>query len=214
MEVTEQCTWRARVNSNFGTGTLANCHVTNVSNVLAHSGFHSFKLSLARPLLTQHLNMSLAEEADARKLRLLALRRKKEGVNGEGQHSSEPILSRRNFDPQSRTLRKRTQDDDENMEDTVERDVAGLADQIVAEDEETRAQDLDLTNIAPKRPNWDLKRELDRKMAKLERKTQEAIHTLIRQRLAAQKGDTDDIIGAMRAQENAETNDNSSDEES
>ena len=38
----------------------------------------------------------------------------------------------------------------------------------------------DLTNIAPKRPNWDLKRELERKMAKLERRTQEAIHTLIR----------------------------------
>lgn len=39
----------------------------------------------------------------------------------------------------------------------------------------------DLNNIAPKRANWDLKRELDRKTAKLERKTQEAIHTLIRE---------------------------------
>lgn len=38
----------------------------------------------------------------------------------------------------------------------------------------------DLTNIAPRRANWDLKRELDRKLAKLDRKTQEAIHTLIR----------------------------------
>ena len=38
----------------------------------------------------------------------------------------------------------------------------------------------DLFNIAPKRPNWDLKRELDKKLAKLERKTQESIHTLIR----------------------------------
>ena len=38
----------------------------------------------------------------------------------------------------------------------------------------------DLFNIAPKRPNWDLKRELDKKLSKLERKTQESIHTLIR----------------------------------
>jgi hypothetical protein len=38
----------------------------------------------------------------------------------------------------------------------------------------------DLLNIAPKRANWDLKRELEKKTAKLERKTQEAIHTLIR----------------------------------
>lgn len=61
---------------------------------------------------------------------------------------------------------------------------------------------------------------MDRKMAKLERRTQEAIHTLIRalrvhtpqqhaysfpesigQRLAAQKGESDDIVGALRAQE-------------
>lgn len=34
-------------------------------------------------------------------------------------------------------------------------------------------------NIAPKRPNWDLKRETEKKLARLERKTQEAIHTLI-----------------------------------
>jgi hypothetical protein len=38
----------------------------------------------------------------------------------------------------------------------------------------------DLINIAPKRANWDLKRETNKKLAKLERKTQEAIHTLIR----------------------------------
>ncbi len=38
----------------------------------------------------------------------------------------------------------------------------------------------DLFNIAPKRPNWDLKRELDKKLSKLERKTQESMPTLIR----------------------------------
>lgn len=110
--------------------------------------------------------------------------------------SEEPILSTRNFDPETRTLRKRTRED-EDVEDTVEKDVSGLAEKIIAEDEHRRAQDLvrsftrlilalsdgviqDLLNIAPKKPNWDLKRELERKMAKLERKTQEAIHTLIR----------------------------------
>lgn len=76
----------------------------------------------------------------------------------------------------------------------------------------------DVFNIAPKRPNWDLKREMDKKLSKLERRTQEAIHTLIRmhraashscwpltsligQRLAAQKGESDDIVGAMKAEE-------------
>lgn len=102
--------------------------------------------------------MSLAKEADERKARLLALRKKKEGANGTEQQrfvsiaglpsilltcydSGEPLLSGRNFDPESRTLRKRRNEED-NEEDTVEKHIAGLAEQIVAEDEETRAQDL------------------------------------------------------------------------
>ncbi len=79
----------------------------------------------------------------------------------------------------------------------------------------------DLLNIAPKRPNWDLKREMEKKVARLERQTQQAIHTLIRlvtsisrpslvltcntlgQRLAEQKGQSDDLAGAMQAAANA-----------
>jgi coiled-coil domain-containing protein 12 len=104
-------------------------------------------------------------------------------------------LANRNFDPETRTLRKRQAN--EEIEDTLEKNVKGLAEQIIAEDEAKRAQDLvaviftqfstplnvhvqDLLNIAPKRPNWDLKRELEKKVAKLERQTQQAIHTLIR----------------------------------
>ncbi|KAJ7709648.1 mRNA splicing factor [Mycena rosella] len=121
---------------------------------------------------------------------------------------AEPIIKSRNFDPEARTLKKRAIiPEDVDMEDTIERDVAGLAENIIAEDEARRAQELDVFNIAPKRPNWDLKREMDKKLSKLQRRTQEAIHTLIRQRLAAQKGDSDDIAGAMRAQEKAQNND-------
>ncbi|TDL25026.1 mRNA splicing factor [Rickenella mellea] len=157
--------------------------------------------------------MSLAEEQEARKARLLALRKRKQGQSADAIEAEEPTLSRRNFDPETRTLRKRTREDDEEIDDTVEKNVAGLTERIIKEDEERRAQELDLTNIAPKRPNWDLKREMEKKMAKLDRKTQEAIHTLIRQRLAAQKGQSDDIMGAMRAQEQSGEADGSSDEE-
>lgn len=99
------------------------------------------------------------------------------------------------------------------MQDTVEKDVAGLAEQIIIDDERRRAQELDVFNIAPKRPNWDLKRELEKKLSKLERKTQEAIHTLIRQRLAAQKGESDDLVGSMNAQERQIASEALSDEE-
>ena len=110
-------------------------------------------------------------------------------------------MTQRNFDPETRTLRKRTQVDAE-LEDSLEKNVEGLAERIIVEDEERRAQDLvrclfvlssrlyelirpsvciqDLFNIVPKRPNWDLKRELEKKVAKLERQNQQAIHTLIR----------------------------------
>ncbi|KAI0053862.1 mRNA splicing factor [Auriscalpium vulgare] len=141
--------------------------------------------------------MSLAATQEARKSRLLALRKKRAGENSE--ESPEPILSTRNFDPETRTLRKRLAGDAD-VEDTVEGNVTGLAERIIAEDEERRAQDLDLLNIAPKRPNWDLKREMEKKLAKLDRQTQQAIHTLIRQRLAAQKGQSDDLVGAMQAE--------------
>lgn len=56
-------------------------------------------------------------------------------------NSAEPTLSTRNFDPATRTLRRRDHEDDEN-EDTVEKNVAGLAEKILAEDEERRAQEL------------------------------------------------------------------------
>ncbi|KZT39724.1 mRNA splicing factor [Sistotremastrum suecicum HHB10207 ss-3] len=154
--------------------------------------------------------MSLVDASEQRKARLQALRAKKQGgpvtaVDG----SSEPVtISQRNFDPVSRTLRKHAAAEDA-IEDTVEKDVAGLAEKIIAEDEERRAQELDLFNIAPKRPHWDLKRETEKKLAKLERKTQEAIHTLIRQRLAAQRGNDGDIVGAMKAQEAADKEEDS-----
>ncbi|KAI0362653.1 mRNA splicing factor [Trametes cingulata] len=158
--------------------------------------------------------MSLAEASEARKARLIALRKRKAGeAVDEAGVESEPVIKHRSFDPNTRSLKKHTPEEDAQMEDTVEHQVEGLAEKIIAEDAERRAQDLDLFNIAPRKPNWDLKRELDRKLSKLERKTQEAIHTLIRQRLAAQKGQSDDIVGAMNAEQRAGENDASSDEE-
>lgn len=157
--------------------------------------------------------MSLAENAQARKTRLLTLRKRRAGEMAEDEtENAEPLIKNRNFDPETRTLKKRG-DEDVEMEDTVERNVEGLAEQIIKEDAEKRAQELDLFNIAPKRANWDLKREMAKKLAKLDRKTQEAIHTLIRQRLATEKGESGDLVGAMKAGERAELNSDDDDED-
>jgi len=157
--------------------------------------------------------VSLQEASDARKARLLALKKRKAGETVDETPSDEPLIKHRTFDPETRTLKKRAKDEDIEME-TVEKEIEGLAEKIIQEDAERRAQDLDLHNIAPKRPNWDLKRDLDKKLAKLERQTQEAVHTLIRQRLAAQKGQSDDLVGAMNAQaKHGQLNEDASDEE-
>jgi len=129
------------------------------------------------------------------------LRRRKEGQEGGNEP---PLFKNRNFDPETRTLRKAGQNSDLAPQDTVEKDVDGLSQRILQDDEERRTKDLDIHNIAPKRVNWDLKRDLNKKLAKLDRKTQESIHTLIRRRLAAQKGESDDLLGVINAQEKAE----------
>ncbi|KAG0705099.1 mRNA splicing factor [Suillus ampliporus] len=155
--------------------------------------------------------MSLQEASDARKTRLIALRNRKEGIS-TGANGDSVLLSR-NYDPETRTLKKHSKNDVLTT-DTVEKVVQGVAEMIIAQDELQRTQELDVFNIAPKRPNWDLKREMEKKLAKLERKTQEAVHTLIRQRLASQKGQSDDILGAMNAQEKAlDVEDQPSDED-
>lgn len=45
------------------------------------------------------------------------------------------------------------------------------------------AQDEDELNIAPRKVNWDLKRDIEEKLRKLDRRTQRAIVEIIRERM-------------------------------
>lgn len=55
-------------------------------------------------------------------------------------------------------------------------------------------QDLDISSLAPRKPDWDLKRDVAKKLEKLERRTQKAIAELIWERL---KTGTDENLGAV-----------------
>ena len=57
--------------------------------------------------------------------------------------------------------------------------------------------ELDFMNLAPRKPDWDLKRDVAAKLEKLERRTQKAIAELIRERL---KEDTTDSLASAVAQ--------------
>ena len=49
-----------------------------------------------------------------------------------------------------------------------------------------------MLNIAPKKPNWDLKRDIAKKMEKLNRRTQVAIVGLIKERIEKQAEEESD----------------------
>lgn len=65
----------------------------------------------------------------------------------------------------------------------------------------TPADTQDLFNIQPRRPNWDLKRDMNARMGKLERRTNEAVATILRQRLREQRGSADqvDLVAGISA---------------
>ncbi|GAA5883319.1 hypothetical protein JCM16303_006688 [Sporobolomyces ruberrimus] len=144
--------------------------------------------------------MSLQAAANARKEKLAALKKRKtlhdSGDSGPAQStdSDKPeVFKFRNFDPETGLARKHARTEES---ETVEKQTDGLADEVIAQDEQARAQELDLTNIQPKKANWDLKRDLERKLSKLKPKTELAISQLIRKRLQAQKSSGGETAGA------------------
>ncbi|ORY29627.1 cwf18 pre-mRNA splicing factor-domain-containing protein [Naematelia encephala] len=154
------------------------------------------------------METNLAATSAARKERLIALRKRKQAAetgNGANGGPSHFAFKQRNYDPETRQHRKR--EAGEAGEDTVENAVEGLAEQIIREDEEKRKEELDLFNIQPRRANWDLKRDMTNRMSKLERKTNEAIATIFRQRLQAMRKDAGggggevDILASINAAE-------------
>lgn len=51
--------------------------------------------------------------------------------------------------------------------------------------------EIDIQNLAPRKPDWDLKRDVSKKLEILERRTQRAIAELIRERLQLNRGNVD-----------------------
>lgn len=54
-------------------------------------------------------------------------------------------------------------------------------------------EEIDIQNLAPRKPDWDLKRDVSKKLEVLERRTQRAIAELIRDRLRSNEGQNIDL---------------------
>ncbi|KZM28260.1 uncharacterized protein EKO05_0007587 [Ascochyta rabiei] len=100
-------------------------------------------------------------------------------------------LSGRNFDPETRNVRlgfEKTPIADATA--TLEYKAAQLALQTKqAQEQEQSDAPLDLFKLAPKKANWDLKRDLEAKMKEggLQRATENALARLVRERVEAQR---------------------------
>ncbi|KAG9200444.1 hypothetical protein G6514_006955 [Epicoccum nigrum] len=114
-------------------------------------------------------------------------------------------LSGRNFDPATRNVKLGF--DNTPVADptnTLEYKAQQLALQTKAEQEKEKGDaPLDLFKLQPKKPNWDLKRDLNEKMRTggLERETENAIARLVRERVEAQKNEKLKIAGNGEGEE-------------
>ncbi|TPX34193.1 hypothetical protein SmJEL517_g03050 [Synchytrium microbalum] len=167
--------------------------------------------------------MDLEAAAKARKAKLADLKARKLGGNVQQQEVKQVPETRQTDDDEEgenasnghATSGKRRRENGDDIDvlmrpSHLEADTAEFAKEAL-QAEKDRNQELDLTNLAPKKPNWDLKRDLERKLKKLDRKTQIAITDLIRKRLQ-KDGDVGDVVGAAGDGVNMKEQEDSDDE--
>ncbi|OQO02784.1 hypothetical protein B0A48_11066 [Cryoendolithus antarcticus] len=98
-------------------------------------------------------------------------------------------ISGRNYDPETKGPRLGFETAPHEGQETLEVKAARLAEETKQQAEADAAADkpLDLFKLQPKKPNWDLKRDLDRKMEVLNVRTDNAIARMVRERIEKQR---------------------------
>ncbi|VDI17599.1 coiled-coil domain-containing protein 12-like [Mytilus galloprovincialis] len=141
---------------------------------------------------------SLAEAARKRKERLKNLKGKQNTTESEVADSE---LSEKLPKPVFRSYRPH----DENLQESLlpttkpEDVTVKVKDQLDATKIKDVVEEVDLMNLAPRKPDWDLKRDIAKKLEKLERRTQRAIAELIRDRLQNSDQDLALVVNAGEA---------------
>ncbi|CAH0391917.1 unnamed protein product [Bemisia tabaci] len=130
---------------------------------------------------------TLEDEAFKRKERLKALKRKATEGKEDVKESSEHVLPKpkfRSYVPDETTLK-------ENVIPAAKPGdvVSEVKDLLEAGDKKVVIEELNLSSLAPRKPDWDLKRDVVKKLEKLEKRTQRAIAELIRDRLKNEQSD-------------------------
>ena len=154
---------------------------------------------------------SLEEQALQRQARLKALK-KKAGGNSDAppakrareddedadveEEAPKPVLKFRNYKPQDVDLK------DKQLPRAKPTDVTEHVSEQLESVKEKSIEQVDLLNLAPRKPDWDLKRDIAGKLEKLQRRTQRAIVDIVRQRLA-EEGDLSAAVSAAEMDANS-----------
>ncbi|XP_058059760.1 coiled-coil domain-containing protein 12 [Anopheles bellator] len=125
---------------------------------------------------------NLEEEALKRKQRLRQLKQKHDeptfgNITAEKSACCVPKPIFRNYEPVSDQINEASRDVDVNVVDV------GVGLQLEMMKTPIVIEEIDIANLAPRKPDWDLKRDVSKKLEKLDRRTQKAIASLIRERL-------------------------------
>ena len=98
-------------------------------------------------------------------------------------------LSGRNYDPSTRGPKLGFESAPIENQETLEDRAAQIVEEthVLAEQEERDEKPIDLFKLQPKKQNWDLKRDMERKMERLNTRTDNAIARLVRERIETAK---------------------------
>lgn len=154
---------------------------------------------------TEHGSLdAAANERKARLAKLASLKRKRPGteVTSEQQKESEndplqgdstttaKFISGRNYDITTRGPKLGFEQEPTAQQETVEQEaerISAAAAEQAAKDEAEADKGIDLFKLQPKKPNWDLKRDLAERMKVVDVRTQNAIARLVRERIQKAK---------------------------
>lgn len=155
-----------------------------------------------------------ATERKARLAKLKSLKRKQpssprslspSGSPSSSEHPSvtTTFLSGRNYDPLTRGPKLGFEAAPSASLETLEDRATQIADTTTrqAEEEEKEEKPIDLFKLQPKKPNWDLKRDVARKMERVDVQTDNAIARLVRERIEGAKKKALERDGEGREQE-------------
>lgn len=146
---------------------------------------------------------SLDAQAEERKKRLAQLKSLKRKQDAEAEDTSyKPSestidetaergvkLSGRNFDVEERAPKMGFTHAPNDGQETIEAKAQEIVEYVRAQqaDDEAAEKPIDLFNLQPKKPNWDLKRDVGKKLERLKPRTKSAIAKLVRERIDSVK---------------------------